>query len=360
MLVEELRSPRDWEDFLKDTSGGTFFHSIEWKNVIEKSFPYSTVYFEAKNENGKIIGIYPAFIATVNNLRVLDSLPLSDFGGPVIEKKYVKEVSFSMRKFAEDLCYEKDVSCSRILLLNGSCEFFRTRHCYINEDCFGIVESDLKEKPPAFIWEKVVRTETRKKIKRFEKDNFQVREASAKSDLRTFWALYRQNMKHIDAIARPFTFFENMWDLLFPENFNILLIEKSKAVGGIAFFIYNGKIYLTFMGIDRESLSSKYRVAPLLYWSAIKWAAENGLRYVCFGSTAARPKTAAEKTSYSQKMMFGGSFVSQEMMLIPFSTRAWLMSKAMRLCYNARNLLPPHLWEWATAIRSLLEPHMLL
>jgi hypothetical protein len=167
-------------------------------------------------------------------------------------------------------------------------------------------------------------------------------------------------MKHFNAIARPFTFFENMWDLLFPENFNILLVEKNKAVGGIAFFEYLGKVYLTFMGIDRESLSSKYRVAPLLYWSAIKWTAENGLRYVCFGSTSARPKTAAEKTNYSQKMMFGGSFVSQEIILIPFSTRALLMSKAVSVCKNARILLPPHLWEWATAFRSLLEPHMLL
>jgi len=95
-------------------------------------------------------------------------------------------------------------------------------------------------------------------------------------------------------------------------------------------------------------LHGTYTFYPLdLNWNAIKWAEENGFRYVCFGSTPAHPKSAREKANYSQKVMFGGSFLQQETVFIPFDSYAFailsLGSKAVKAWKAIRNALPEKL-----------------
>jgi hypothetical protein len=136
--------------------------------------------------------------------------------------------------------------------------------------------------------------------------------------------LYYQNIRYIGGITKPPVFFENVWNQLHPANFRILLVEGAPAesVGGIGFFAYGQKIHLAYFGIDRDTHSTKYSLLPLLCWHSIKWAEENNFRYVCFGSTPAYPKTPAEILNYSQKMMFGGLFLNQETVFIPYDLRA--------------------------------------
>ena len=347
MFVEELKNTKEWEDFLKATPRGTFYHSLKWRNVMERSFSHPTIYFVVKDQNGRLVGICPTVILTSGHLRILDSLPYSDLGGPVIEKRYIKEASLSLLRFIEEFSWEKGISCAKMCFLRGESEqFFKSSRCYVNNNT-GVVELDLKAKPSDFIWNKIFRKKHRKKIKRFERDGFQVREASTKSDMKEFLTLYYRNIKHIGGRARPYMFFENVWNLLYPENFGILVVEKRRMVGGLAFFKHRETIYLTFLGMDRELLSSRYTVAPALYWSAIKWAEKNGFRYVCFGSTPAHPKSTRERANYSQKVMFGASFLQQETVFIPFNFYAFAIllfgSKAISAWKAMRNALPAKL-----------------
>jgi hypothetical protein len=351
MFVEELKNEREWEDFLKITSGGTFYHSLKWKKVMERSFSHPTVYLVVRSESGKLVGICPTSIVTASHLRILNSLPHSDYGGPVIEKVYQKEALGELQRFIEEYCHEKDISCAKICFSkDGSERFFKSPEYYV-VDNKGVVELDLRAKPSVFIWEKILRSSNRRKIKLFARNGFQVREVSTKSDLRMFLTLYYQSMRHIGELGRPYAFFENVWNLLYPENFNILLIERSKtvgreAVGGVSFFKYGETIYPTYLGIDRESMHS-YSLAPFCIWNAIKWAEENAFRYVCLGSTPAYPKSAREITNYSQKVMFGGSFLQQKTVFIPFNFHALALllfgSKAIKVWKAMRDVLPPKL-----------------
>ena len=347
MFVEELKNTREWEDFLKGAPGGTFYHSIKWRNVMKRSFSHPNLYLVVKDENGRLVGICPTVILTSGHLRILNSLPYSDLGGPIIEKRYIEEASFSLLRFMEEFSREKGISCAKICFLkDGSEQFFKSPRCYVNNNK-GVVELDLRANPSAFIWNKILRKRHRRKMKHFDRDGFQVREASTKSDLETFLTLYYRNMRHIGAPAHPYTFFENVWSLLYPENFNILLVEKRKTVGGLGFFKYGETIYLTYVGMDRELLSARYSISPFLDWNAIKWAEENGFRYVCFGSTPAHPKSARERAIYSRKVMFGGSFLQQETVFIPFDFYAFavlfLGSKAIKSWKVMRNVLPTKL-----------------
>ena len=68
MYVEELKDKREWETFLKASSEGTFFHSLKWKEVIEKSFDYSPLYLTVRDPDGRIVGICPGFF--VDSMRI--------------------------------------------------------------------------------------------------------------------------------------------------------------------------------------------------------------------------------------------------------------------------------------------------
>jgi len=350
MFVEELKNKREWDEFLQASPDGTFYHSLEWKEVVERSFPHSALYLTIKDANEKIVGICPGFIQSSMHMKFYHSIPYSDYGGPVIGREYTEQASILLRSFIQSFCSNKGIAYAKICFLkDGSESFFKSPRCYVN-DGKGVVNLDIGKNPPAFIWNSIFRKKHRKKINRFKKDGFQVREASTRSDLKLFFSLYSQNMKHIGAQAYPAMFFDNMWNLLYPENFNILFVEGRETLGGLAFFRHRQTIYLTYLGLDRKlasSLSRAYNVAPFLYWSAIEWAEKHNCRYICFGSTPASPKSESERVNLSQKVMFGGSFAQQEIVFVPFNyyalTLLLLRSKITTAGKAMRHVFPQRL-----------------
>lgn len=345
MLIEEVRDAKEWEDFVKATPGGTFYHSIKWKNVLERAYPHPTVYLTVKNESGKLVGIYPASIVTIRHSRILNSLPHSDFGGPVIEGKYATSASQALRSYIEEYCRKQHISYAKTNFVKDKPECFCDWPRTYARDSQGFVELDLAAKSSTYIWERIFHKNHRKKIKRFERDGFEVREASNRSDLNSFLTLYHKNLQRIGVSARSSDFFEIAWNLLHPENFEVLIAEEKQRVGGLAFYKYCQTIYLTFLGVDRRILSPGHSITPFLYWRAIKWAEDSGFRYVCFGATPAFPQTEMEIANYSQKMMFGSQFHQQEIIVVPFdgtwrSIALMLSSKVVESWQGTKHLLP--------------------
>jgi hypothetical protein len=340
LFVEELKDAEEWENFLKAMPQATFFHSLKWMKVLKKTFSLPTFYLTVKDGEGNLAGVCPLFISNWGPLEVYESLPYSDYGGPIIKKSHIREASISLWRFLEKSSYENGIPLTKMLFVNSEISrFFKSQDTYVDK-IKGVVEIDLKVKPPIFIWNKIFRHATRKRIRRFERDGFQVREARTRSDFANFLVTYYKNMEHIKAPTFSIKFFENVWNMLYPENFNVLLVEKRRTVGGIAFFKYMKSIYLTYLGIDREALSSRYRITPYVFWKAIKWAEEDGFRYVSLGATPSNPRS----TYYSQKIMFGGSFLQQENVYVLFASSRSVflltMLKAMKLWNNLRNVVP--------------------
>lgn len=339
-FVEESQNTEEWENFLKAMPQATFFHSLKWMKVLKTTFSLPTLYLTIKDGEENLAGVCPLAISNWGPLKVYESLPYSDHGGPIIKKSCIKEASISLWNFLEKSSYENNILLTKMLFVDKEVSrFFKSQNTYVDKSR-GVVDIDLQVKPSTFIWNKLFRQTERKRIRRFERDDFQVRETRTRSDLAEFLVTYYKNMEHINAPAFPIEFFKNIWNILYPENFNVLLVEKKKTVGGVAFFKYMKRIYLTYLGIDRETLSSRYRMAPYMYWKAVKWAEENGFRYVCLGATPSDPRSIY----YSQKMMFGGSFLQQENVYVPFASNgsAFLsvMSKAMRIWGTLKNVVP--------------------
>jgi hypothetical protein len=345
MLVEPLKDNCEWETFLQTAPESTFYHSLNWKKVIEKSFPVRTHYFTVRNSDGRLVGICPACVLTEGNARVLESLPFSDFGGPVVEKRYQVQACVSLYRAIDEFCHRNRISFAQMCFIRDGCEkLFKSSRCYI-DDSKGVVHLDLASIPSDRVWN-VLGSKQRQKIRKLEKNGFEVREAASKEDLKKFLGLYYKNMRYLGVASHGPHFFENLWDLLYPRNFTILLAGVKAAVGGVAFFQYAKTIYLTYLGMDRDSLQHTPAIAPFLYWKAIEWAEKNGFTTVYFGSTPV-PKSMQEDVNYSQKMAFGGSFHPQDTIYLPFnfhSSVTFLVDqKATGAWRSMRNVWPPRL-----------------
>jgi len=348
MFIEELENDEEWEEFVRSSPKGTFYHSLKWKKVIEKSFSASTHYLVVKDRNKTVIGVCPAFIFRYGPFKVYSSMPYSDFGGPIIKEGYVKKVSLLLRKILNDYCFKKGISYAKISFTdNEMSRPFKSPLSYVDTST-GIMIIDLKLNPTDAIWKKKFSRKQRYEIKRFERNGFTIREANTKSDLREFYNLYLSNTRYLKIPGYSYNFFHNIWDILFPKNFHIMLLEKEKCVGGLAQFKYGQGIYGGYVAMDRKWKWGRYSMMPYMLWKLIRWAEENGFRYVSLGLTPAYKRNPY----YIQKIRFGATFLQQEKVFIPFGFNASVFisvgAKAISVWRIIKKSLP-------VSFKSLLE-----
>jgi predicted N-acyltransferase len=350
MIVEESKSENEWETFLQSSPGGTFYHSLKWKEVIEKSFPYTPLYLTIRDANGKIAGICPAFITKSMNMGVYCSMPHSECGGPIISAPYVQQASLSLQSFLRNVSSNKSIACAKFSFQDNTLtRYFESPLGYVDTSV-GLMEIDLKTTPSEFIWNKLFSQNRRRKIRLVDREGYHAQEARTRSDLRDFYNLYCQNMELINAPPNPYIFFENMWNTLYPSNLRIQLVEKNRRIAAVLFIRYRERLYAVYAGLDRTV--RVHGLLNYLWWKEITRAEEEGLRYVCLGSTP----SDREHPYYVQKKSFGCSLMQQKTFWFPLnpvgciilSTRA----KAISTWKTLRSRLPE---KFTRALRSRLE-----
>lgn len=347
MQAEELKNDKEWEDFVQTIPEATFYHTIKWKRIIEKSFHIPPAYLILR-DRGKIVGVCPGFVTTLWGLKIYSSLPNSDYGGPLFDSTYSNGATRFLRDSLKRYCSEKEISYAKLCFLGSVPEQFSDMPFTRIDRGKGIAEIDLKDTPSDIIWKKILSKKDRNKIRRFEKDDFRFEEVKSKSGLKEFYSLYHSNMMHIRASAYPYSFFESLWDMLPSEEFRVWLVTGERSLGGIGCFTYQQRLYVTYAAINRTLNLSKYALIPYMLWNLIRWSEEHGLRYSSMGSTPSDPANSY----YHQKLGFGAKFLQQETVLIPFSysAKALLIArkKATSTWKTARDFLP-------TNFKTLLE-----
>jgi hypothetical protein len=182
------------------------------------------------------------------------------------------------------------------------------------------MEIDLRATPTDFIWNKLFSRDRRWRIRRFERDGYEAREAQTKNDLQDFYKLHVEEMKYLRVPPQPYNFIENWWNILHPKNLRIWLVRKENPMGGIAVFKDERKTYWFLAGLDRRR-AGKYPLIPYLVWKEIKRAEEEGYGYLSLGGTPSDPT----HSYYVQKASFGATFRQQEILFLPFNSIGYIM-----------------------------------
>jgi len=351
MYVEELRDEKEWQDFVKAMPTATFYHTLEWKRVIQGTFGFVPAYLTVRDQR-RIVGVCPGFITAVGRFRIYASLPNSDYGGPIFNNDYLIEGIRSLRDFLIGYCLDNEISYVKICFQGSVPGPFLGMPSTFVDRSKGIAETDLKATPPEFVWQEM-KGWVRQKIRRFEKDGFKVEEISSSSGLKEFYSLYCDNMKHVRAPAYPYQFFQNMRSMIPSDEFRVWLVQGKSVLGGTASFFFGKTVYLVYIGIDRELSLARHPVMPYLCWNIIRWAEEHGFRYVSMGSTPSDPT----HFYYSQKSHFGAQFLCQETASVPLTrdARALMLmrGKAVSAWRIVRGFLP-------TNVKTSLERRLSL
>ncbi len=345
MLVEKLSNEEEWEQFVVNASGGTFYHTLQWKKVLEESFAYDTEYLVVRDESGRLAGVCPfALTKKLGFFRILDSLPESDFGGPLVEAAKAPAALEALNGYLREFGAEKGVTYAKIRCPDENmARHFNVRGMTVDTSS-GSMNLDLEKNPSDFIWNDVFTQKSgqRTYIRRFEKDGFQNTAAQNLSDLETFYDLYYRNMKYIGGAPHPYSFFRQLWDELYPEYFNLILtVGDGRCIGGEGFFLFPPRrtVYQIYIGLDRE-VETQYRTYFYLSWGLIKWCEQNGFKIVSFGGTPADTKS----TNYVQKSRFGGQFNQDYVVCLPFDRGRFLVREvALKMGRAVQKRLPPAL-----------------
>ena len=341
MYVEELKHKSEWEQFLQTCPNATFYHSPQWKQVLEQSFT-RPLYLAVRNENGTLVAMCPGFILNSGIGKIYQSTPRSDYAGPIIVDHCLDCAPQSLLKYIQSYCSNNHIAYAKVCLTENLPKMVFRSPAMFSESSGGVVEINLKATPSHHLWNKVFSSSLRKRISRIERNGFQAQEAKTKSDFREFYALYAQNMKYIGASPFSYEFMENAWNLLYPDKLRVWLAGKNKIIAGIAVLKYGQGTYVSYTGIDRK-LSHTYSVNPYLVWHEIKKAEEEGCQLVSLGSTSSNPR----ETHHLQKIELGGLFRKQTTVWYPFN----FVGQSLLLCRiktvnawkNIRDFLPQSL-----------------
>ena len=326
LIVELLSDEDEWENFVATSPQGTFYHTLKWKRVLEMSFPVEALYLAIRGSNRALVGVCPFIIRKeLKVIKVLDSLPYSDYGGPLVMEEYAEPAMGVLLVHLKQLAHEKSIAYARIRFSDKNLSQYYSAAASRVDTSTGTMMLDLQEQPTDYLWEKVFtqKASQRTYIRRFEKDGFENMEVESVDDLNMFYTLYYRNMNHIGGLTYAFNFFTTLWDSLYSDYFNIILTRRlQQCIGAEAFFTYRPKniVYQTCIGIDR-SVGTQYRVYYYLNWGLIKWAEKEGYRYVSFGSTPSDSQEAA----HSLKSKFGAEFNQDYYVYLPFNRKLFLM-----------------------------------
>lgn len=340
MIIEPLIDEDEWENFVAITPKGTFFHTLKWKRVLENSFPYESLYLVIRDSTGELIGICPFFMTKeLWPFTVLDSLPNSDLGGPLIKEDYKKEVTNVLKDYLKGLGADRRIIYSKMRMSDLElCNYLKTEVSKVDFNS-GTMILDLKEKSTDFIWRYVFKQKQRKYIKRFEYDGFETYEGKNEGDLKKFYTLYYQSIIKNGVVPYPYKFYKNVFDLLYPDNFNIILIEKGeRCIGAGISFIYKERniIYMAGAALDKTA-GSRYKIYYKLRWETIKYAHRNGFRYVSFGPTPSDHSSVY----YLIKSEFGAEFNQDYFLYLPCNKKLFfLREKAIKIGKKIKNWLP--------------------
>ncbi len=272
------QDPR-WDEFVRTDSQGTFFHLLQWRDVLVRHFDHTPFYLYV--EDGKsIVGVLPLFLVKSALFgRSLISIPLAVYGGivaqsPDAEKLLLEEAKALAAKHGA-----------------GYVEFrgnpYRTQAA---ESAGEMQQSQIKQSDlyVTFIQEITgndddnfarVPRKQRRMIRQAEKYKLESRITA--DGLDAFYPVYAESVRNLGTPCYPKAYFKEL-QKSFGDDCRTLLVEHNgKTIAGVLTFFYKDQVLPYYSGSLRDSR----QLAPndFMYWRLMSFAAAQGCRIFDFG-----------------------------------------------------------------------------
>ena len=326
----------DWDAYVESQQDSTNYHRYGWRKVIEKSFGHKTIYLTAKNCRNEICGILP-YVHMKSALfgNFLVSLPFFNYGGLLC---------------AEDSAAAVLLNSSQKMLERTGANHIELRHLKKNE---GVVVT--KQHKVTMILD-LQKNEEDQWTSFNAKVRNQIRKAE-KNELRTisgnvtlldgFYDVFSRNMRDLGTPVYDKNFFRNVLEE-FPDSTKVILVTHNDTTIAAALLTWH-KDTLEVPWASSVRDSREFCPNNLLYWEAIRFAINKGVRKFDFGRSTPDEGTYCFKKQWGAKpvQLFWQYLLREgEAMpeVSPHNPKYRLVIKAWQhLPLMVTNLLGPHI-----------------
>jgi len=329
-IIEELsnKNADDWKRLSEECKEGSFFHTLKWKQILEQSFNYKSHNF-LLYRNGEPVALCPLYEDTIQGIRGLVSLPLSDYNHLLITDKNDSLIPYHILNKCKEIT---KINKLFYIIITNSNELIRDhfdKYKPFPHPITGNMVLNLEELNPDKIWNEVFSTNYRKYVRRFEKDGFKIKEVRLLEDVKAFYEFYKINIESINSTPYPFSHFEDLLKTYSSTEMMITLLKKDDHVyGGHLVFLHepNKTMYSRYISLNRN-LPSRYKPGLYIYWDMINTAFKKGYKVVDFGQTPPYPNNVY----YKLKEKFGTHYKKEYSSVFP---RSFIFKLGYIIYYN--------------------------
>lgn len=277
-----------WDRYVMSSDNATGYHLTGWKDVIERSFGHKALYLLAEKK-GSLQGVLP--LVRLKSLlfgNYLVSLPYFNYGGICAD--------------TEECFGELLEEASRLASAEGAA-YIEYRHT--RRSTRGLPEKtakvcmhlDLPGSEDA-LWS-TFPSKLRSQIRRPSKEGLQARIGKAE-EIDSFYSVFAANMRDLGTPVYSREFFRNIIRV-FPESSWICTVYTGDGRPAASGFLVGFKKKLEIPWAS--SLRSLNHLSPnmLLYWTALRFACEQGFRSFDFGRSTPGEGTYRFKEQWGAK-----------------------------------------------------------
>jgi hypothetical protein len=293
-----------WDEFNKNSEEGSFFHSLQWKKVIDNTSDINSKYY-LLFKNDHIHGIFPFIERKIYFFTGL--VPLQGFGhnnAILLDANNAPALQNAIQEINKH--HQRISFISLSTLHERIIDNLRDYSIFPYEDN-GNMMLDLRESPPERIWNNFsAKIGQRKYIRRFDEKGFKIVEVNSLDDLKLFYKYYKENINLIGGKPQSLSHFMYLWNLFSSDKMRITFLSKDSIIaGGLLMFADRPRntLYFTYLSLNKN-LPNTYHPTYPIFWEAINWAWDNKYNKISFG--AQRFDTKSPR--YRIKNQFGATF----------------------------------------------------
>jgi hypothetical protein len=271
--IDPLADPR-WDEFVRAHDSSSIYHLGMWSGILRSTYGFKPVYL-ALEVDRRLEGVLPLMstrgLVTGKRLRSLpavgsvDPLAISQDGkAALLEAACALAVARGARSWtlrARERGYDE---------LEARLRLSRRSKTFV---------APLPDDPDALRagWKKTSNNLWRS-LKKADEAGVRVREGTSERDLKRFYAMYGETMRRHRSLPRSYRMLSMARQSLLPlGSYRLLLAEhEGKVVAGGVFHAWRDTVDLAFNASAERHLGLRPNHA--VYWSAIRWAIENGYR----------------------------------------------------------------------------------
>ncbi|HEY0511860.1 MAG TPA: FemAB family XrtA/PEP-CTERM system-associated protein [Thermoanaerobaculia bacterium] len=278
VAVETLRAHREaeWDRYVRSAPGGTFFHQLGWRWLVERTFGHRAHYLTALRD-GRIVGVLPLFeLKSLLFGHSLVSIPFAIGGGIVSEKAEMAddgEAARALLAHAKELARELNVD---YLELRSETRLDDPE--LVNKDLYVTFRADLDLGEEGLL--KRMERKRRQMMSYVAKAPFEHRVAGIE-ELPLFYRMFCESMRHHGTPVYPKLFLREILDR-HPASTNLFFVyHEGRPVAGVLNLLFRDVLMPFYAGADRTERPRG--VDDYLYLAIMRWGRENGFRTFDFG-----------------------------------------------------------------------------